>query len=79
VLQLLHSPFDSKLPETYEALIGYLRHDKLPVRELARWHLQRLAPKITDIPYDAAGSAAEREKAYQEWKKRIPDGKLPPG
>jgi hypothetical protein len=77
LLQLLHSPFDDRLPETYEALIGYLRHEKLPIRELARWHLQRLAPKI-DIPYDAAASPEEREKAYQEWKKRIPDGKLPP-
>jgi hypothetical protein len=78
VLQLLHSPFDDKLPETYEALIGYLRHEKLPIRELARWHLQRLAPTVKDIPYDAAADTEAREKAYQEWKKRIPDGKLPP-
>jgi hypothetical protein len=78
VMQLLHSPFDDKLPETYEVLIGYLRHEKLPVRELARWHLQRLAPGIKDIPYDAAGTDEEREKAYREWKKRIPDGSLPP-
>ncbi len=78
VMQLLHSPFQADQPETYEALIAYLRHSKLAVRELALWHLQRLAPSCRDIPYDAAASAPEREKAYQEWKKRIPAGELPP-
>jgi hypothetical protein len=78
VLNLLHTPFDPKAPETYETLIAYLRHDKQPVRELAKWHLDRLAPAGRTIPFDAAAPAAEREKAYKEWKKLIPDGKLPP-
>ncbi len=78
VLQLLHSPFDEGLPETYEALIAYLRHAQLPVRELARWQLYRLAPAGRDIAYDAAASAEERDRAYKQWKERVPDGKLPP-
>jgi hypothetical protein len=75
---LLHTPFDPKAPETYETLIAYLRHDKQPVRELAKWHLDRLAPAGRSIPFDAAAPPEEREKAYKEWKKLIPDGKLPP-
>jgi hypothetical protein len=78
VLNLLHTPFDPRAPETYETLIAYLRHDKQPVRELAKWHLDRLAPAGRSIPFDAAAPAEEREKAYKEWKKLIPDGKLPP-
>src|SRR5262249_8074661 len=78
ILQLLHSPFDEGLPETYEALIAYLRHAQLPVRELARWHLYRLAPAGRDIAYDAAASAEGRDQAYKKGKDLIPDGKLPP-
>src|SRR5262249_40996710 len=44
VMQLLHSPFDPDQPETYEALIAYLKHGRMAVRELAAWHLYRLAP-----------------------------------
>jgi hypothetical protein len=78
VLQLLHSPFVADRPETYDTLIAYLRHSRLPVRELARWHLYRLARAGRKIPYDAASPTEERQKAYQAWKKLIPDGKLPP-
>jgi hypothetical protein len=78
VLNLLHTPFNPRAPETYETLIAYLRHDKQPVRELAKWHLDRLAPAGRSIPFDAAAPPEEREKAYKEWKKLIPDGKLPP-
>lgn len=80
VLQLLHSFGDDALarPETYETLIAYLQHPRLPVRELARWHLYRLAPAGKDIAYDPAGPQAAREKAYREWKKLVPDGMLPP-
>jgi hypothetical protein len=78
LLNLLHTPFNPRAPETYETLIAYLRHDKQPVRELAKWHLDRLAPAGRSIPFDAAAPAEEREKAYKEWKKLIPDGKLPP-
>jgi hypothetical protein len=77
VMQLLHSPFDPRQPETFETLIAYLKHRKQAVRELAHWHLVRLAPIGRDIPYDAAGSPAERDKAAAEWKMRIPSGELP--
>jgi hypothetical protein len=65
-------------PATYDLLIGYLKHSKLPVRELAHWHLVRLTPLARDIPYDAAAPAAERQRAYDAWRARVPEGKLPP-
>jgi hypothetical protein len=79
VLFLLHgiSQDDLDRPETYEALIAYLRHNKLPVRDLARWQLYRLVPAGKDISYDPAGNEASWERAYKEWKVLIPDGKLP--
>jgi hypothetical protein len=77
VLQLLHSPFDPSDPVTYQTLIAYLQHDRLAIRELARWHLYRLAPQGAKIRYDANGSPEERAKAAQEWKLLIPDGELP--
>lgn len=78
VLQLLHSPFEPDRPETYDTLIAYLRHSRLAVRELARWHLYRLVPAGRKIVYDAGASEAARQKAYEAWKKLIPSGKLPP-
>jgi hypothetical protein len=63
---------------TYDLLIGYLKHSRLPVRELARWHLFRLTPLAREIPYDAAAPAAERQRAYDAWRARVPEGKLPP-
>jgi len=65
-------------PTTYDLLINYLKHSKLPVRELARWHLFRLTPLGHEIPYDAAAPAAERQRAYDAWRARVPEGKLPP-
>jgi hypothetical protein len=81
VMQLLHSLGDADLSrtETYEALIAYLGHDKVAIRELAKWHLYRLAAAVAkDIPYDAAAPAAERERAIARWKKLLEEGKLPP-
>jgi len=77
ILQLLHSPFDPKQPETYETLIAYLRHRKQAIRALSHWHLVRLAPIGRRIPYDASAPASERDKAAAEWKKRVPPGELP--
>jgi hypothetical protein len=65
-------------PVTYELLIGYLGHSKLAVRELARWHLFRMAPAGRDIAYDAAAPAAERQRAVAAWRALVPEGKLPP-
>jgi hypothetical protein len=81
VLQLLQ-PFSQEQasqPETYAALIEYLRSKRQAVRALAYTHLVFLAPDgVRSIPYDPAGSADERERAYQQWKKLVPDGKVPP-
>jgi hypothetical protein len=78
VVQLLHTPFAEDQPETFETLIAYLKHARLAVRQLAWWHLYRLAPAGRSIRYDPAGPEAEREKARAEWKKLVPTGKLPP-
>jgi hypothetical protein len=64
-------------PATYDLLIEYLRHSRLAARELARWHLVRLVPAGKDIPYDAAGSEAERQRGYEQWRALIPAGQLP--
>jgi uncharacterized protein (TIGR03000 family) len=64
--------------DTYEVLIDLLRHSKLPVRELARWHLVRLVPAGKDIVYDAAAPEAERQRGYEQWRALVPPGKLPP-
>jgi uncharacterized protein (TIGR03000 family) len=77
VMQLLHSPFAADQPETYETLIAYLKHRRQAVRELAAWHLYRLAPIGAKIPFDASAPAAERDKAAEAWKKLIPSGELP--
>jgi hypothetical protein len=80
ILQLLFGfdADDRQRPETYELLIALLRHPQLAVRELARWHLVRLAPAGKDIGYDAAGAEAERQRGYERWRQLIPAGRLPP-
>jgi hypothetical protein len=80
ILELLHTFSGEQLasPDTYAWLIDKLRHDKLAVRELAYWHLSRLVPAGGTIPYNPAWVADQRERAYEAWKKLIPDGKLPP-
>jgi hypothetical protein len=80
VLTLLHgfSLDDRDRPEIYETLIAYLLASKVPIRELARWHLYRWVPAGKDIPYDPAGAEDDHKRAVQAWKKLIPDGKLPP-
>ena len=81
IMELLHlfPPDARKAPETYEKLISNLTDKKLAVRHLSYWHLVRLdweGPKT--IRYDPAGEPGQLEAAYKEWKKRIPDGKVPP-
>src|SRR5262249_15428499 len=65
VVNLLHgfSKDDLTQPETYETLIDYLESDLLPIRGLAYWHLQRLAPDGKDFGYDPTGEKADRVKA----------------
>jgi hypothetical protein len=65
-------------PQTYGLLIDYLKHEKLPVRHLAHWHLVRLVPEGRKIAYDPAAPPAQREQGYDRWRKFIPAGSLPP-
>lgn len=80
ILQMLFgfSDNDIKQPETYEVLIEYLIHDKPGIRNLAAWHLVRLCPTGKSIAFKPDGTKTEWEKVYDEWKKLIPKGKLPP-
>jgi hypothetical protein len=80
ILQLMFgfNEEDRSRPDTYELLIALLNHPQVPVRELARWHLVRLAPAGKDIAYDAGGPEAERQRGSEQWRALIPEGKLPP-
>jgi hypothetical protein len=80
LMTLLHgfSAKQAQEPATYQTLIGWLKHELLPVREMAFAELFALVPEGRKIPFDPAGDAAQRERAFQEWKKLIPDGQLPP-
>jgi hypothetical protein len=80
VLQLLHSFGERDLARaaTYETLIEYLLHDKPAIRELASWHLYRLAPAGKDIAYNPVAPEAQRQRAYEQWKTLVPSGKMPP-
>jgi len=69
---------DRKEPLVYELLIEALEHGPLPIRELAHWHLDRLAPAGQKIAYDAAADEAARHKAAEQWRALIPPGQLPP-
>lgn len=69
----------ARSPETYEKLIGNLTHRRLPIRELSFWWLMVLAHDIgTKIKYEPAGDKDALARGQAEWKKRIPDGTVPP-
>src|SRR5579883_1335966 len=74
ILRMLHGfgPEDAKKPETYEVLIEYLLHDKPAIRNLAAWHLVRLAPAGKDIPFKPNAGKAEFRVVYSRWKDLIP-------
>jgi hypothetical protein len=80
IIQMLFgfSDTDIRQPETYEVLIEYLKHEKPGIRNLAAWHLVRLHPPGKSIAFKPDGSKADNEKVYEEWKKLIPTGKVPP-
>ena len=59
-------------------LIEYLAHEHGAIRNLAQWHLVRLAPQGKAIPFKPSGTREECEPAYREWKKLVPAGQLPP-
>jgi len=79
ILQLLlgFSPDDLTRPEIFEVLIEYVRHEQRAVRNLAAWHLVRLAPAGKAIGFKPNGTNEEAEAAYKAWKKLIPSGMLP--
>jgi hypothetical protein len=79
ILQLLlgFNADDLKQPETYEVLIEYLKHEQRAIRNLAAWHLVRLAPAGKSIGFKPNGTPEEFEAAYTAWKKMIPAGTLP--
>jgi hypothetical protein len=79
-LQLLHtfSNDDRGKKQTYEMLIDYLKHDQAAVRQLASWHLARLVPEGGKILYNPVGPAKERQDAFDQWRKLLADGSLPP-
>jgi class 3 adenylate cyclase len=79
VLQLLHSFGDAALkkPETYEALINFLDSDRMMIRTLAHWHLERLVPAGRKIEFKATATKEEREKAVKAWKELVPPGTAP--
>jgi hypothetical protein len=79
VMQLLHSFGEDDLaqPETYDVLVMYLNHEKLAIRGLAHWHLVRMVPEGKKIAYSPLDPKEKREKAIEEWKKLLPEGKLP--
>lgn len=82
LLQLLHTFTGDHLAkrQTYEVLIEYLRDDKPAVRRLAFWHLYRLVPEARKTPqlYDPGQGVQQRQDAYDQWKRLLADGKLPP-
>jgi hypothetical protein len=80
VMLLLHdiTPEQENSPEMYDLLIRSLKHTKLPIRELAISRLWVLVPAGRSIPFNPAGDSDQRLAAYEQWKKLIPDGKLPP-
>jgi hypothetical protein len=79
ILSLLYGPSLQELEqkETYASYIAYLRHSKLLVRQLAIWDLRQTVPGV-NIPFDPSSPKAARERGYEEWKKILDAGKLPP-
>jgi hypothetical protein len=51
------------------------------IREVAYWRLREvLDPEGAKvIPYNPMAPEAMRQRAAQDWKRRIPEGSLPPG
>jgi hypothetical protein len=68
-------------PKTYANVLDALKHPKQLVREVALWRMRTtLDPEgARQITYSATASADNRLRAVAEWKRRIPDGQLPPG
>jgi hypothetical protein len=79
IMDLMHgfSEAESRRPETYELLIGYLNNPNLVIRELGAWNLYRMVPAGRAISYSAAADSQARERAIISWHALIPPGQLP--
>ncbi|HEV3144527.1 MAG TPA: hypothetical protein VGZ47_11630, partial [Gemmataceae bacterium] len=80
ILWLLQGASDAEArrSETYQKLITCLNHEDLPVRDLAYRELQMLAPDIApSIDYNPAGPEKQRQQAVEQWKQKLPPGKVP--
>jgi hypothetical protein len=80
LLALLHDFSEERRQEkeTFEYLVESLNNPKVAIRELAYWHLIRLAgPVKVPVEYNAAAPKFERERAAAEWKKLVETGKVP--
>jgi hypothetical protein len=67
-------------PATYDLLFSRLRAERIGERELAAWRLAQLDPEgAVRARYRAGDTEVQRDRAIAEWRKRIPEGKVPPG
>jgi hypothetical protein len=80
ILALLHdfNDDDRKSPETFDLLADYLKSKHVAIAELAWWHLARLAAGVKLPAFNPTAPLEFREKASDEVKKLIKEGKLPP-
>jgi hypothetical protein len=83
VLHLLRipGPEDYADHDTYSIPIDELGSDKVAIRHLAFWHLQRLANKEmkeNQLLFDPVGPQERRDLVQRKWKKLLDDDKLPP-
>jgi hypothetical protein len=80
-LELMHlyAKEDLSKPATYRKLFGFMNDERLSIRTLAYWHMQLLDPDgIRSANYNPDMDDEPRQAAIARWRKRIPDGKLPP-
>lgn len=79
IVQLLlgFSPVEQSRPETFEVLIEYLLSEQPAIRNLAAWHLSRLAPNQPEVAFKPNATDDEIEKTYRAWKSLIPAGTVP--
>jgi hypothetical protein len=77
----LPSADDLRDRDTFVTAIDDLASDKLAIRHLAFWHLQRMASKEmreNKLFFDPAGPPEVRDQMQKKWRKALDDGKMPP-
>jgi hypothetical protein len=66
-------------PETYQLLLGMMSQEgRVALRELAWWHLARMAQPVKLPEYNAAWPADKRRAAVADVQKLLDERKLPP-